>query len=741
MPRTTAISALVCLTAASVALGGNDILWHVDPPSATFYTTDYSVVYSGPQANRDTEVADDFQATGLVQRLDVPGRGCFQCGDAVALGVFVRFYEWTPNGPGALQHESFIPVDSANYDGNAVNPGRVIVTLPEPFMASGWHFYSVQMAFAEGGIWNFKQTNRANNINAPIQFRNNLAGGVWAQHVDGTGNLSNSDLPITIFGQAAATTPVVTGMSRTTVTGSDRVIVTGDDFGAQGNGRLLVNGVEGLVMDWSSTQVIAYIPEGLAHGPAELVIENLGVGSAPFPITVVPREPNGRIAWVFEGSGSYLGFPPTTGPDGTLYFSDVDGFLYAMSPDGALLWIVDALLGQQGSADEAPVQVDADGTIYVATNPLGATLELVAFNPDGSHKWTTTVDYGQTWQAGPTIGPDGRLYAALNGAQLLGGEFDVIAINRAGGIDWTTAGDPYVREHAAPGAAMIFGPSSQGGPVDQLIFTGDRNGDGRNWAFDIDDGSQNFAVPTAGGNDVGQGRLAKAAFGGDFYMFEFNGIGGAGWGLHAFDRDGNRLWVFDPDIRSGATRIAVGPDGVIYFGWDGIRMTAVAPDGDPIWTQLGLYGYNTPAVSPTEPIVVANAWNSAEQQSVIEARHTDDGAPLWIQTLVDDEGAHVAVNTAAEFTPDGAQVYFDASPRPLTPTSVFRLFAVAVQDAAAPCEGDTNGDNIVNFSDLNAVLATMGQSGPALDADVDGDGIVNFTDLNMVLSAFGAGCN
>jgi hypothetical protein len=57
-----------------------------------------------------------------------------------------------------------------------------------------------------------------------------------------------------------------------------------------------------------------------------------------------------------------------------------------------------------------------------------------------------------------------------------------------------------------------------------------------------------------------------------------------------------------------------------------------------------------------------------------------------------------------------------------------------------PCVGDTNGDNIVNFSDLNAVLAQFGQSGPGLSADLNNDGIVNFDDLNTILSNFGDSC-
>jgi hypothetical protein len=66
-----------------------------------------------------------------------------------------------------------------------------------------------------------------------------------------------------------------------------------------------------------------------------------------------------------------------------------------------------------------------------------------------------------------------------------------------------------------------------------------------------------------------------------------------------------------------------------------------------------------------------------------------------------------------------------------------------VQITLAPeCLADTNGDTVVNFADLNAVLGAYGQSGPSgfSGADINGDGVVNFADLNAVLSAFGASC-
>jgi hypothetical protein len=62
--------------------------------------------------------------------------------------------------------------------------------------------------------------------------------------------------------------------------------------------------------------------------------------------------------------------------------------------------------------------------------------------------------------------------------------------------------------------------------------------------------------------------------------------------------------------------------------------------------------------------------------------------------------------------------------------------------AALPeCDGDTNGDGVVNFSDLNAVLSAFGLTKPSLPGDLNHDGVVDFLDLNTVLSSFGRVCD
>lgn len=59
---------------------------------------------------------------------------------------------------------------------------------------------------------------------------------------------------------------------------------------------------------------------------------------------------------------------------------------------------------------------------------------------------------------------------------------------------------------------------------------------------------------------------------------------------------------------------------------------------------------------------------------------------------------------------------------------------------APPLAGDTNGDGVVNFSDLNNVLVSFGLTGEPgfVGADLNNDGVVSFADLNIVLANFGA---
>jgi len=56
-----------------------------------------------------------------------------------------------------------------------------------------------------------------------------------------------------------------------------------------------------------------------------------------------------------------------------------------------------------------------------------------------------------------------------------------------------------------------------------------------------------------------------------------------------------------------------------------------------------------------------------------------------------------------------------------------------------PCPGDVNGDGVVDFSDIIAILNSWGFC-PGCPADLDGDNFVGFSDLILVLINWGNPC-
>jgi len=56
------------------------------------------------------------------------------------------------------------------------------------------------------------------------------------------------------------------------------------------------------------------------------------------------------------------------------------------------------------------------------------------------------------------------------------------------------------------------------------------------------------------------------------------------------------------------------------------------------------------------------------------------------------------------------------------------------------CAGDINGDNFVDFADLNILLQDFNTTAPGLPGDIDDDGDVDFADLNLLLGVYNSAC-
>ena len=239
--------------------------------------------------------------------------------------------------------------------------------------------------------------------------------------------------------------------------------------------------------------------------------------------------------------------------------------------------------------------------------------------------------------------------------------------------------------------------------------------------------------------------------------------------------------------------LAVTPNGNLVAGGQfttagGVATSRIARWNGAAWASLGdglNDSVNALAVLPSGELVAGGQFTSAGGVSSLNwARWTDTGIP-WIsrQPLAQSTSvlgaAAFTVTPASGYDFSGALTFqwrrngvsisngttangtvvagADTATLSLTNTSILDSgrYSVVVSNScgnttstgvlltvgSSACPGDTTGDGLINFADLNAVLSVFGQSvPPGTSGDVTGDGLVNFADLNTVLSRFGAGC-
>jgi outer membrane protein assembly factor BamB len=90
--------------------------------------------------------------------------------------------------------------------------------------------------------------------------------------------------------------------------------------------------------------------------------------------------------------------------DGTVYLTDVDGWIYALYPNGALKWMVDYI--ENFDTIECHPAIGSDGTIYIGTY-YG---HFYAIYPNGTLKWEYVLTPGSGIFTSPTIDSYGTIY-------------------------------------------------------------------------------------------------------------------------------------------------------------------------------------------------------------------------------------------------------------------------------------------------------------------------------------------
>ena len=108
---------------------------------------------------------------------------------------------------------------------------------------------------------------------------------------------------------------VITSLSESTLPRSGFLEIVGSNFG--GDGTVLIGGISAPVANWSSTRVIAYVPESapLATLPVQVVNGAGASNTIPLSVTTRPVAAD-HVNWRFRMNGPYSFVRPAIAPNG-----------------------------------------------------------------------------------------------------------------------------------------------------------------------------------------------------------------------------------------------------------------------------------------------------------------------------------------------------------------------------------------------------------------------------------------
>jgi hypothetical protein len=467
----------------------------------------------------------------------------------------------------------------------------------------------------------------------------------------------------------SATSPRIDSISASAIGRAGRLRIFGANFGAfQGGGQVLIDGAPAPVSRWSDNLVVAYVPETARAATVSVHVVTSGgssnhlsldvKGNNQLPDATTPQT-NGSIRWQFQVDGSYMLFRPTIGPDGTIYFQDDNGQLYALRPHGTVKWIF------QGGSPSGPVAVGADNNTYIAS---GNTIQ--AISPEGTFRWQYTDPNSQGVIAGPAVGPDGKIYAAMD---LLG--LGAIALSPVDGhLVWSNLGNPQLSEYGQLGIELFFGPASPGAQPDQFYFTCDNYTtapQGHLYAFSLN-GDQRWAVTAGGTSQTQIAVLPNGTLSG---------------GVAAYDpSNGAAVWSAYSALGSGSDLPTdVGTDGKVYVAplYQSALAALNGQNGAVLWRITGVGNRVGPAVSPLNDVVIAAGQDNYGLPGFFKAFSTG-GQFLWQINLPGEPypGVFEAPFAQGRFSADGATVYMGTTISGLPPADE-HCFLYAIQTAAS----------------------------------------------------------
>ncbi len=164
------------------------------------------------------------------------------------------------------------------------------------------------------------------------------------------------------------------------------------------------------------------------------------------------------------------------------------------------------------------------------------------------------------------------------------------------------------------------------------------------------------------------------------------------------------------------------------------------------FTTFGTIPHSFDLLAPTGGAVVNTqtptlSWGAAEGATsyrVLIDRFFDFFAPILDEAVVSPESGVVTYEVAEGVLDDGSFYYWRIEAVNLMGSRTGLPFAASFSiDTAALCDGDANGDGVVDVNDISAVLFALGEGGG--ERDVNSDGVVDVNDVAYVLFRLG-GC-
>ena len=343
-----------------------------------------------------------------------------------------------------------------------------------------------------------------------------------------------------------------------------------------------------------------------------------------------------RVLWRFRLDGYSLGRRVDVGPDGTLYTSNIER-LYAFIPGGELLWTV------EGAGGGRPVTFGADGTIYT-----GGSL-VTAINPDGTVKWRfDNPRPGLDLAAGPNIGPDGNIYAAMD----VDGDSDslgVFSLDPDGNLRWSTGLEyPIISLRGPSYTDILF-------DTDRMYITVYRRLSRpptiRTYSFDGDLMWYTGDMPLAVG---GPPQLHPD---GNLIM------NWAQTGVQSLSKDGELQWIEDHPI-DGQLLLTpnIAADGTVYVAdWSGPDWWAIDGEGSTLWLgpQPGYDSMSDFAITPDQNQLVASGSDSFGVPGWVRGYDANGtGDFLWQIDLHIESGLNEHAGSMGTFSSDSRTAYF-----------------------------------------------------------------------------------